>query len=156
MRADLRPIPPDAGIGDVVSPPLETIVCRDWLGIAGIQPSRVRMIAREQQFAEKLHAYTLPRNSANSRVKDLVDMALLIGSRGLDRRRVADALHLTFERRGTHNLPASLVSPPGDWKVQFRALADECRLASDRSGVCGSIGVSRRSASTAHQAVNAV
>ena len=30
------------------------------------------MIAREQQFAEKIHAYTLPRNSANSRVKDLV------------------------------------------------------------------------------------
>jgi hypothetical protein len=46
----------DAGIGDVVSPPLETIVCRDWLGFAGIEPSRVRVIVREQQFAEKLHA----------------------------------------------------------------------------------------------------
>jgi hypothetical protein len=93
------------------------------------------MIAREQQFAEKLHAYTLPRNSANSRVKDLVDMALLIGSGGLDRRRVADALHLTFERRGTHNLPASLVSPPADWQVPFRALAEECRLAGDLAAV---------------------
>ena len=72
-----------------------------WLGFAGIQPSRVWAIAREQQFAEKLHAYTLPRNSANSRVKDLVDMTLLIASGELDRRRVADALHLTFERRGT-------------------------------------------------------
>jgi hypothetical protein len=30
----------DAGIGDVVSPPLETLVCRDWLGFAGIQPSQ--------------------------------------------------------------------------------------------------------------------
>jgi hypothetical protein len=28
----------DAGIGDVVSRPLEIIVCRDWLGFAGIQP----------------------------------------------------------------------------------------------------------------------
>jgi len=102
----------DAGIGDVVSPPLETIVCRDWLGFAGIQPSRVRVIGREQQFAEKLHAYTLPRNSADSRVKDLVDMAFLIGSAALDRRRVADALHLTFERKGTHDLPASLIPPP--------------------------------------------
>jgi hypothetical protein len=44
------------------------------------------MIAREQQFAEKIHAYTLPRNAANSRVKDLVDLALLIGSGGLDKR----------------------------------------------------------------------
>ena len=125
----------DAGIGDVVSPPLETLVCRDWLGFAGIQPSRVRMIAREQQFAEKLHAYTLPRNSANSRVKDLVDMALLIGSGGMDRQRVLDALHLTFERRGTHDLPANLVPPPADWQVPFRVLAEECWLPGDLAAV---------------------
>jgi hypothetical protein len=31
----------------------------------------VQLIAREQQFAEKIHAYTLPRNTPNSRVKDL-------------------------------------------------------------------------------------
>ncbi|MBV9744080.1 MAG: nucleotidyl transferase AbiEii/AbiGii toxin family protein [Acidobacteriia bacterium] len=29
----------DAGVGDLVSPPLETIICRDWLAFAGIQPS---------------------------------------------------------------------------------------------------------------------
>ena len=50
----------DAGVGDVVMRPLETIVCRDWLEFAGIESSRVLMIAREQQFAEKIHAYTLP------------------------------------------------------------------------------------------------
>lgn len=147
----------DAGIGDVVSPPLETIVCRDWLGFAGIQPSRVRMIAREQQFAEKLHAYTLPRNSANSRVKDLVDMTLLIDSGGLDRRRVADALHLTFERRGTHELPASLIPPPADWQIPFSSPGGRMQARRrSRHGVCGSTGVSQRIARTAHRAVNAV
>ena len=125
----------DAGIGDVVSPPLETIVCRDWLGFAGIRPSQVRMIAREQQLAEKLHAYTLPRSSANSRVKDLVDIALLIKSGGLDRRRVADALHLTFERRATHDLPTSLIPPPEEWRIPFQALTEECRLAGDLAAV---------------------
>jgi hypothetical protein len=120
----------DAGVGDVVSHPLETIVCRDWLGFAGIQPSRVQMIAREQQFAEKIHAYTLPRNAANSRVKDLVDLALLIGSGGLDKQRIRDALRLTFERRGTHDL-ANLIPPPADWQVPFRALAEECGLFAD-------------------------
>jgi hypothetical protein len=50
----------DAGIGDVVIQPLETIECRDRLSFAGIERSRVRMISREQQFAEKIHAYTLP------------------------------------------------------------------------------------------------
>jgi hypothetical protein len=39
----------DAGIGDVVMRPLETIECRDWLGFAGIESSCVLMIAREQQ-----------------------------------------------------------------------------------------------------------
>jgi hypothetical protein len=44
----------DAGVGDVVMRPLETIVCRDWLGFAGIESSRVLMVAREQQVAEKI------------------------------------------------------------------------------------------------------
>ena len=121
----------DAGIGDVVMQPIETIVCRDWLGFAGIETARVRMIAREQQFAEKVHAYTLPRNSANSRVKDLVDLALLIGSGELNQRRIQEALRLTFERRGTHDLPPGLPSPPTDWQIPFQALAQECGLPSD-------------------------
>src|SRR3984957_19882931 len=125
----------DAGIGDAVIPPVEIIECRDWLGFAGVASPRVQTISREQQFAEKLHAYTLPRSSANSRVKDLVDMALLIGSGGLDGLRVADALNLTFERRGTHELPASLIPPPTDWQIPFRVLAEECRLAGDLAAV---------------------
>ena len=125
----------DAGIGDVVMEPHETIQCRDWLGFAGIATSRVRMIAREQQFAEKIHAYTLPRSAQNSRVKDLVDIALLIGSGGLDEQRIFDALRLTFERRGTHDLPAGLAPPPGDWQIPFQALAKECGLPSDMNAV---------------------
>ena len=121
----------DAGIGDVVMQPLETIVCRDWLGFAGIESSRVWMIAREQQFAEKIHAYTLPRNSSNSRVKDLVDLALLIGSDGLDKQGILNALRLTFERRRTHDLPAGLITPPADWQIPFHALAEECGLPTD-------------------------
>ena len=106
----------DAGVGDVVIQPLETAECHDWLGFAGIEKPRVRMISREQQFAEKIHAYTLPRSSPNSRVKNLVDLALLIADNQLDRRRVIDALHLTFDRRGTHALPTSLSIPPWNGK----------------------------------------
>jgi len=124
----------DAGVGDVVMRPLETIVCRDWLGFAGIESSRVLVIAREQQLAEKIHAYTLPRNAANSRVKDLVDLALLIGSGELDKRRILEALRLTFEKRGTHDL-ASLVPPPADWQMPFQALAEECGLPTDVAAV---------------------
>lgn len=127
----------DAGIGDVVMQPLDTVICRDWLGFAGIESSQVWMIAREQQFAEKIHAYSLPRNTANSRVKDLVDLALLIGSGGLEKPRILDALRLTFERRGTHDLPVGLglVPPPADWQIPFQALAEECGLQTDVAGV---------------------
>jgi hypothetical protein len=125
----------DAGIGDVVMQPLETIECRDWLGFAGIERPRVQVIAREQQFAEKIHAYTLPRNAPNSRVKDLVDLALLSGDGGLDRQRILDALRLTFERRGTHPLPAALDAPPADWEIPFRTLAGECGLPADIAAV---------------------
>ena len=38
--------------------PLEVIEGRDWLGFAGIASPSLYMIPREQQFAEKLHAYT--------------------------------------------------------------------------------------------------
>jgi hypothetical protein len=129
----------DAGVGDVVIQPLETVECRDWLGFAGIEKPRVQMISREQQFAEKIHAYTLPRSSPNSRVKDLVDMALLIADNQLDRRRVINALHLTFDRRGTHALPTSLSAPPPEWQTPFHALAEECGLKADIAAVFESV-----------------
>lgn len=92
----------DVGIGDVVLDPLEQAQMRDWLGFAGIPPPAVPMIQREQQFAEKLHAYTLPRTAApNNRVRDLVDMVLLIQSRTLESSRVVQALHATFDLRAS-------------------------------------------------------
>jgi hypothetical protein len=125
----------DAGIGDAVIQPVEIIECRDWLSFAGIASARVQTISQEQQFAEKLHAYTLPRSSANSRVKDLVDLALLIGSDGLNPKRTADAVHLTFDRRRTHELPPAPLEPPRDWQGRFLTLAEECQLAGDMDTV---------------------
>ncbi len=125
----------DAGIGDAILQPVETIDCRDWLSFAGIAAPQVQTISREQQIAEKLHAYTLPRSSTNSRVKDLVDIALLIGSGRINRTRVADAVRLTFERRRTHELPLALVEPPRDWERRFLRLAEECQIKGDMDAV---------------------
>lgn len=119
----------DVGVGDVVVDPLEQAEMRDWLGFAGIPVPAVPMIQREQQFAEKLHAYTLPRAAApNSRVRDLVDMVLLIRSQTLEPVRVVEALQATFKRRATHSVPESLDPPPTDWNAPFARLAAECRL----------------------------
>lgn len=119
----------DVGIGDVVIDPLEHIQTRDWLGFAEIPPVSVPTIQREQQFSEKLHAYTLPRvGTVNSRVRDLVDMILLIQSRTLNVSTAAEALRRTFDRRGTHPMPVELEPPPLDWSAPFERLADECHL----------------------------
>ena len=68
------------GIGDPVMKPLETVEGRDWLQFAGIAAPPFWTIPQVQQFAEKLHAYALPRSTPNSRVKDLIDLLLLIRS----------------------------------------------------------------------------
>jgi hypothetical protein len=120
----------DVGIGDVVMEPLEVVEGRDWLGFAGIASPSLYMIPREQQFAETLHAYTLPRRGAtNSRVRDLVDMVLLIHSGTLARAKVAEAIRVTFDRRGTHAVPNPLPQPPADWQKLYDALARECGLS---------------------------
>jgi hypothetical protein len=122
----------DVGIGDAVMEPLEVIEGRDWLGFAGISNPSLYMIPREQQFAEKVHAYTLPRRGAtNTRVRDLVDMVLLIRSRTLVPIKVAEAIRVTFERRGTHSFPETLRAPTADWEAPYRALARECNLSGE-------------------------
>lgn len=118
----------DVGAGDVVLEPLDETTGRDWLVFAGIPPARYPTISREQQFAEKLHAYTLPRERPNTRVKDLVDLILLIESELLDPKKVVHALQATFKRRGTHPLPPALTPPSEDWRGPLEKLALECGL----------------------------
>jgi hypothetical protein len=120
----------DLGIGDAVMEPLEVIEGRDWMGFAGIASPSLYMIPREQQFAEKLHAYTLPRHgAANTRVRDLVDMVLLIQSGTLTNDKVAEAISVTFERRKTHASPNTLPQPPAQWQKPYEALARECGIS---------------------------
>jgi predicted nucleotidyltransferase component of viral defense system len=119
----------DVGIGDAVVQPTEMIEGRDWLGFAGVRPAQFAVISKEQQFAEKLHAYTLPREGGiNSRVKDLVDMALFARMGTMNEGKLKEAIKTTFELRGTHPLPDILPEPPVSWEQPYRALADECRL----------------------------
>lgn len=120
----------DVGVGDVVMEPLEVIEGRNWLQFAGIASPSLFMIPREQQFAEKLHAYTLPRGGGvNSRVRDLVDMVLLIQSGAMVKGKLAEAVRITFNRRNTHTLPKVLPQPPTSWQTPYNALAKECGLS---------------------------
>jgi hypothetical protein len=101
----------------------------DYLGFAGIAAPTLPLLPIETHLAEKLHAYTLPRTSPNSRVRDLPDMALLatVGD-PLHARRITAAIQQTFGARGTHDAPAALPPPPDAWRTAYVALAAEQRL----------------------------
>lgn len=121
----------DLAAGDPVLDPLEEIQGRDWLAFAGIAPPTFTLISKEQQFAEKLHAYTLPRKGiTNTRVRDLLDMALLFHL-GMSRDHAQKAVFAVFEKRGTHLPPKTIPSPPKDWTASFTALANECGMDPD-------------------------
>lgn len=119
----------DVSTGDVLREPYETLSGQDWLGFAGITSTTFPAVSPEEQFAEKLHAYTLPRTGReNTRVKDLVDLILLIERTRLDATRLRRAIHETFQRRKTHDVPSALALPPSSWAKPFSEMAAECDL----------------------------
>lgn len=110
----------DIGIGDATLEPSDRLQGRNWLGFAGVAAPIILAIPAPLQFAEKLHAYTLPRVIPNSRVKDVVDMLLLIRLNSLALPTLREALRQTFARRKTHALPEHLLKPPAEWEKPFR------------------------------------
>jgi hypothetical protein len=107
----------------------ENIQGVNWLDFCGIPAPVIPMISIEQQFAEKLHTYTLPRGQKiNSRVKDLIDMALLLNMKTPKPDEMRPALQKVFKKRDTHLLPQKLDLPPETWNLQFIEMAAECGL----------------------------
>src|SRR5260370_28674400 len=125
----------DIGIGDEVMEPVEVVEGRDWLGFCGIAPPSFPIISREQQFAEKVQAYSSPRGDrVNTRTKDLIDMLLLIRHGNLDNSRLAAAMKATFAQTSTHPVPRKIEPPPSEGEPVFQALPRECSPALGLSG----------------------
>ena len=118
----------DVGFGDVLTEPPETVDGTDFLAFAGVERARHRIYPRVVHIAEKLHAYTLPRPTENSRVKDLPDLALLAQIGPLESTAVRKALQATFAFRKTHALPTALPSPPASWASRYAKIAREDEL----------------------------
>ena len=116
----------DIGLGDAMVSEPEWITGHELLSFAGIPPARIAMVPLDQQFAEKIHAYSFPRKS--SRVRDLVDLVLLIENGLPEPVRIVRALESTFANRKTHPLPTRLAPPPEDWGNPYGALAAEYHL----------------------------
>lgn len=116
----------DVGIGDALIDVPDRVAGEGWFDFAGLPRPEFRMISTEQQFAEKIHAYSLPRQERdNSRAKDLVDLVLLQAA-DMEPTRLRRSIRKTFERRNTHPIPAALPEPPRSWEPRFQVLAREC------------------------------
>ena len=119
----------DLGLGDAVVAKPDWLDGSGFLAFAGIPAARIALYPVDQQFAEKVHAYTFPwQDRDNTRVKDLVDLVLLLHSEQLKPERVMEALRATFETRGTHRVPPQLPAPPIEWTESYSALAEELGL----------------------------
>lgn len=114
---------------DVIVDEIEDIEGSDWLKYCGINAPKIKMISIEQQLAEKLHAYTLPRiEKLNSRVKDLIDMLLLIKFRHINLSNFKLVIQKVFKTRKTHEIPQVLEQPPLEWTLIYNTLASECDI----------------------------
>jgi nucleotidyltransferase AbiEii toxin of type IV toxin-antitoxin system len=120
----------DVGLGDAVIAPPDWLTGQEMLNFAEIPTPRIAVLPTAQQFAEKVHAYSLPREGRreNTRVKDLVDLMLLLKLGLPDASTTTQALEATFARRQTHAIPQALPVPPASWHEPFAALAQECGL----------------------------
>lgn len=117
----------DAIIQDQCVFPKESLVGDSFLSFAGIEPLTLMVPIKEEVFAEKIHAYTLPRENENTRVKDLIDLFLLVED-GLNGQKVKLALAGVFKIRATHLLPESLPAPPLSWKNIFLEMVADNQL----------------------------
>lgn len=79
-----------------------------------------------KNVALKIHAYSLPRPRPNTRVRDLLDMFLLIRTGNLRNDKTREAIRKVFAYRRTHLVPITLSPPPLTWKNPFENLALEC------------------------------
>jgi len=119
----------DVGIGDIISEEPEWTNGEDYLSFAGIPPARFRIIPVAQQFAEKVHSYTLPRaGGLNSRVKNLVDLILILDEGPPAPESVKSAIEATFQRRATHDMPSSFSAAPMTWASSYTAMARDLNL----------------------------
>ena len=119
----------DVGSGDPLVEPAENLTPPALLEFADIRPPVVPCYPLTQQIAEKVHAYTRPHATGEaSRVKDWVDLLLIVELGALNGSTLRRAMQATFDARGTHPLPTRLPVPPSSWSTSFRRIAREVNL----------------------------
>lgn len=116
----------DIAYGDPILGQPDLLEGSDFFEKYGIPRIHVRTYPATTHLAEKLHAYTLPRDRVNTRLKDLVDIPLLFGALGSrSAAELREAIAQTFSHRDTHAVPTALPEPPNEWRGPYDRLRAE-------------------------------
>jgi hypothetical protein len=118
----------DMAVADAVVGEPEVIEGSDFFVRYGMLPLRVPVYPLPTHLAEKLHALTLPRTAVNTRLKDLVDIALLAEVDGHESEVVRAAIRRTFVFRGSHPVPVQVPDPPAEWVAPYARMRTDERL----------------------------
>jgi hypothetical protein len=113
----------DALVGRLEEHPSNPIV-----GLLSYERATFPVYPVAQQVAEKLHAYSVPREVENTRVKDLADMIWLASTNAFESGALIDAAVATFDRRAQHPWPPAVRPPPSAWARRYAALRHELDL----------------------------
>jgi hypothetical protein len=97
VGGDRRRLQIDIGWGDrVIGGPID----RDYLSLLEFGVPNIRMYSIESSIAEKLEAI-VRLGRFGSRMKDYFDVAFIMGSHIIDKKRLKQAIHATFAERST-------------------------------------------------------
>lgn len=118
----------DVGMADALTAEPDEVLGSGFFNFVTLDRPRFLVYPRVTHVAEKLHAYTLPRERENSRVKDLPDLALLAQTGPFVAAELREALERTFAFRNTHSVPAALPPPPESWAPAYARTARQDQL----------------------------
>lgn len=115
-------VPVDVRLRDFIPETADSLPGSDTLRIIGLERPYLRVVPLEFHMAEKIHALIRPRIESNTRVRDLVDVNLLIGLGTRADGKMKSALAEVFRSSRT-DLPAELPPAPPGWEEAYLALA---------------------------------
>ena len=123
----------DIGFSEVGDLPQEILRGPEIFRFAEIPPVEVPTLPLIWHVAEKLHAYerVYAKERRSTRVKDLVDLALICSMSSCKAGALRDAIQRTFATRPDQDPPMSLARPPDDWRLSFETMARETGLHPD-------------------------
>jgi hypothetical protein len=119
----------DLSVADRLLLPADKVRGSDIFEFIGLEPLEHSVYPEEAHIAEKLHAYTMPRDGKpNSRMKDLVDIGLLAQHTNFDADDLFRSIVATFESRDTNPVPGELPDPPPGWTRRYGKMRERDEL----------------------------